>query len=253
MVRCIKLSSFLAITLVATGCANNAERASFQGLDQLPPPKTEYAQRDYPGPALNPVDDGSTVQPSANGFVFLRNNKPISGNVQFSGKVTEVLPGKIVAMESSSVVTSLLYKLSDGLSLPFAVGDQIDVTFTHDKEWVNGFSIEVLQNGKLIYAAARAFGTSPLRAVLSSKMYIRQKDNTPSGFVPVLVGFGNKEVPIDDNGTAMLSMAGVDHRTRVLVSLLRANDNIDASGREGLPYTLEYYTIAATKYMPKGK
>ncbi len=253
MIPRINFSSLLAATLVVTGCANNADKTPFQGLDQLPPPKTEYAQRDYPGPTLNPVDDGSFVQPSNNSFVVLRNNKPISGNVQFSGKVTEVLPGKIVVMESSSEAISLLYKLSDGLSLPFAVGDQIYVTFTHDKEWVNGFSIEILQNGQLLYASGRAFGTSPVAVLLSSKMQIRQRDNTPAGLVPVLVGYGNQSVPVDDKGNATLTLAGVPYRTQVLVSMLREMDTTGRSGLEGLPYTLEYYVISGVVDASSGK
>lgn len=243
----------LAILLLATGCANNANRTSFQGLDQLPPPKTEYAQRDYPGPSLNPVDDGSFVHPSTNSFVFLRNNKPISGNVQFSGKVTEVLPGKIVVIESSSVATSLLYNLPDGLSLPFAIGDQVDITFTHDKEWVNGFSIEILQNGQLLYASGRVFGSFPVTVLLSTNIYFRQKENSPAGLVPVLVGYGNQSVPVDDKGTAALSVSGVTYRTQVLVSMLREMDTTGRSGLEGLPYTLEYYAVSGGVDAQPGK
>ena len=253
MLQVIKLSSFIAIALVVTGCANRAERSPFEGLDQLPPPKTQYAQREYPGPALNPVDDGTYVQLAATGFVFLRDNKHISGNGQFSGTVSEALPGRMVLTDSSAHTIVVLYRLPDSLSLPLSVGAQVGITFARDAEWVNGFSVEIQQNGRLLYAAARAFGSSPVVAVLSSKMYIRQKDNTPSGWVPVSVACGSTEVPVDGQGSATISMAGVNYRTQVLVSLLRATDALGAPGQEGLPYTLEYYTIATGKDMLKGK
>lgn len=249
--------NYSLISLIAgialSGCGSQAHKNAFQGLDQLPPPKTEFAVREYPGPALNPADDGAIVQAASCSFMFLRNGKVVSGNIMLNGTVAEVLPGKVLVKDSSDVVTSFVYILPDSMSLPLTTGDPVTIFFSRDAEWVNAFSIEILKNARPLYAGCRAFGTTPIKAVLASKMYIRQKENSPAGLVPVLVGYGGKEVPVDDKGAALLSIAGIDYRTQILVSLLREKDTVGSSGQEGLPYTLEYYAFPNSKDASPGK